>query len=127
MTEKIGKVFDFTQNQLRALIATHPDRFPMYTRQGRWVFDGESWTNWCEGFLGGQLWLLYQHTRQPWWQEKAVHYSRLIEARKTDRNVHDLGFLYAIFPAGAGAFILLLVALVVNNLAKNRRYPEYWF
>ncbi len=94
MTEKIEKVFYFAEHQLRTLITTHPDRFPMYTRRGRWVFDGESWTNWCEGFLGGQLWLLYQHTRQAWWQEQAIHYSRLIEARKTDRNVHDLGFLF---------------------------------
>ncbi len=41
-------------------------------------------------------------------------------------KIHDLGFLYAFIPAGAGAFILLLVALLVNNLSKNRRYPEYW-
>jgi CBS-domain-containing membrane protein len=43
------------------------------------------------------------------------------------KNVHDLGFLYAVFPAGAGALILLIIALIVNNLAKERRYPEYWF
>jgi CBS-domain-containing membrane protein len=43
------------------------------------------------------------------------------------RNVHDLGFLYAVFPAGAGALTLLIIALIVNNLAKNRKYPEYWF
>ncbi len=42
-------------------------------------------------------------------------------------KVHNLGFLYAIVPAGAGATVLLLVALFVNNLSKNRRYPEYWF
>ena len=42
------------------------------------------------------------------------------------KNVHDLGFVYAIFPAGMGAFILLIVALLVNNLASSRRYPEYW-
>ncbi len=41
-------------------------------------------------------------------------------------KVHSLGFLYAFIPAGAGAAILLIIALVVNNLAKNRRYPEYW-
>ena len=41
-------------------------------------------------------------------------------------KVHNLGFLYAFVPAGAGAIILLIVALAVNNLAKNRRYPEYW-
>jgi CBS-domain-containing membrane protein len=43
------------------------------------------------------------------------------------KKTHDLGFLYAFIPAGLGALILLIVALVVNNLSKNRRYPEYWF
>jgi len=42
-------------------------------------------------------------------------------------KIHNLGFLYAFVPAGLGAFVLLIVALVVNNLSKNRRYPEYWF
>jgi CBS-domain-containing membrane protein len=41
-------------------------------------------------------------------------------------KVHGLGFLYAFVPAGAGALVLLLVALLVNNLNKNRRYPEFW-
>lgn len=41
-------------------------------------------------------------------------------------KIHSLGFLYAVIPAGAGAVILLIVALVVNNLSKNRKYPEYW-
>jgi CBS-domain-containing membrane protein len=41
-------------------------------------------------------------------------------------KVHNLGFLYAFLPAGAGATILLVVALIVNNLSKNRKYPEYW-
>ena len=42
-------------------------------------------------------------------------------------KIHNLGFLYAFLPAGTGAVILLTVALVVNNLSKNRKYPEYWF
>jgi CBS-domain-containing membrane protein len=41
-------------------------------------------------------------------------------------TIHSLGFLYAVIPAGAGAVILLIVALVVNNLSRNRKYPEYW-
>ncbi|TAN42879.1 MAG: HPP family protein [Nitrospirae bacterium] len=41
-------------------------------------------------------------------------------------KIHDLGFLYAVIPAGAGALLLLFVALLVNNLSRNRRYPEYW-
>ncbi|MBI5026529.1 MAG: HPP family protein [Nitrospirae bacterium] len=43
------------------------------------------------------------------------------------KKIHDLGFLYAFIPAGLGAVILLIVALLINNLSKNRRYPEYWF
>jgi CBS-domain-containing membrane protein len=42
-------------------------------------------------------------------------------------KVHALGFLYPFVPAGLGALILLAVALLVNNLSRNRKYPEYWF
>jgi CBS-domain-containing membrane protein len=41
-------------------------------------------------------------------------------------KIHVLGYKYAFMTAGAGAVILLVVALIVNNLSKNRRYPEYW-
>jgi CBS-domain-containing membrane protein len=41
-------------------------------------------------------------------------------------KIHDLGYFYAFLPAGAGAAVLLVVALIVNNLSKNRKYPEYW-
>jgi unsaturated chondroitin disaccharide hydrolase len=92
--EKFNRTFEFAAHQLRHLITTHPDYFPMYTQNGKWKHEGEAWTNWCEGFLGGQLWLIYGNTKDGWWRERAEHYSRLIEHRKTDRNVHDLGFLF---------------------------------
>ena len=41
-------------------------------------------------------------------------------------KIHNLGYLYAIIPAGFGATIMLVVALLVNNIPKNRRYPEFW-
>ena len=91
---KINRTFDFAAKQLRHLVETYPDYFPMYTQNGKWKHGGEAWTNWCEGFLGGQLWLLHEHTGDAYWRAKAEHYSRLIEHRKTDRNVHDLGFLF---------------------------------
>jgi CBS-domain-containing membrane protein len=50
----------------------------------------------------------------------------LIAVIGSDR-VHDLGFLYAIMPVGAGALIMLIVALIVNNIPKNRSYPDFWF
>ena len=42
-------------------------------------------------------------------------------------KVHHLGYLYALVPAGVGALIMLAVALLVNNLAPQRRYPEFWW
>lgn len=41
-------------------------------------------------------------------------------------NIHALGFLYPFLPAGAGAFLLLIVALLFNNLLQHRKYPDYW-
>ncbi len=43
------------------------------------------------------------------------------------QKIHDLGFLYVLMPAGLGAAIMLIVALAVNNIAKNREYPQFWF
>ncbi len=41
-------------------------------------------------------------------------------------KITNLGFFYAIMPVGAGALILLIVALIVNNIPRQRRYPEFW-
>lgn len=40
--------------------------------------------------------------------------------------VKRAGFLYAVVPTGAGAALLLLVALIVNNARDGSRYPQYW-
>ena len=42
-------------------------------------------------------------------------------------KVTNLGYLYALMPVAAGALIMLAVALLVNNLAPRRRYPEFWW
>ena len=42
------------------------------------------------------------------------------------QKIHSLGYLYAIVPAGLGAAVMLIVALLVNNIPKSRRYPEFW-
>jgi CBS-domain-containing membrane protein len=43
------------------------------------------------------------------------------------QKIHNIGYLYAIIPAGSGALIMLIVALIINNIPKNRKYPEFWF
>lgn len=42
------------------------------------------------------------------------------------QKIHNLGYLYVLIPAVSGAFIMLIVALVINNLSSARRYPVYW-
>jgi len=41
-------------------------------------------------------------------------------------KIHNLGYLYVLMPVGLGALIMLLVALLVNNIPRSRRYPEFW-
>ncbi len=75
------------------LVANHPDYFPLYTDHGRWKHGKEAWTNWCEGFLGGQMWLFYELALGDEWKARAEHYSKLVEERQYDDQVHDLGFV----------------------------------
>ena len=42
-------------------------------------------------------------------------------------QIHELSYWYVLSPILSGAVIMLLVALLVNNLSPHRRYPEFWF
>ena len=42
-------------------------------------------------------------------------------------KIHHLGYLYVLMPVGAGVAIMLIVALLLNNLSRRRRYPEFWW
>ncbi|RJP56243.1 MAG: HPP family protein [Deltaproteobacteria bacterium] len=43
------------------------------------------------------------------------------------QKIINLGYLYVVIPVGLGAAIMLIIALLVNNMPKSRRYPEFWF
>lgn len=42
-------------------------------------------------------------------------------------KVHNLGYLYVLIPVGAGALVMLIIALLVNNIPEKRKYPEFWW
>ncbi|MDU4959615.1 MAG: HPP family protein [Sporomusaceae bacterium] len=42
-------------------------------------------------------------------------------------TVSNGSFLWVLTPVAVSACILLLVALVINNLDKQKSYPEFWF
>lgn len=41
-------------------------------------------------------------------------------------SVHSLGYGYVVLPVALGAATMLVIALIINNIPKNRRYPEFW-
>ena len=41
-------------------------------------------------------------------------------------EIRGLGYGYALAPVGLGVVLMLLVALVVNNIPERRRYPVFW-
>lgn len=87
----------------------------------------------CYQVLGGHMWIAssaavataiaFMHAT------KTLHppggATALIAVIGSDK-IHDLGYLYALIPVGLGALIMLIVALLVNNIPKSRRYPEFW-
>ena len=97
--ELLEDAFRFAQKQTRHLIETYPDFYPMYTVNGKWKHEGAAWTHWCDGFLPGLMWIFERRPLSPngdadYWREHAIHYTKPLEPRKHDRQVHDLGFIF---------------------------------
>jgi unsaturated chondroitin disaccharide hydrolase len=91
---RVDHAFRFAQQQVRALITRDPNFYPLYTERGKWRHDKPAWTRWCDGFLPGMMWIFYEETGDAQWRADAEAYSRPLEHRKDDREVHDLGFIF---------------------------------
>lgn len=85
---------EFAQRQVAATAQRTPDYFPIYTVDGKWHHSGELWTDWTGGFFAGMMWKFFERSGDDNWHARAEHYSKLLEPRQHDRNVHDLGFIF---------------------------------
>jgi unsaturated chondroitin disaccharide hydrolase len=97
--ELLEGAFRFAQKQVRRLIERDPDYYPMYTVNGKWKHKGKAWTNWCDGFLPGMMWIFERRGPESndsakYWLEQAIRYTKPLEQRKKDRDTHDLGFIF---------------------------------
>jgi len=98
----------FAQQQVRKLVETHPGFYPMYTAEGKWKHEGQVWTNWCDGFFPGIMWIFHRWNlavartngtsgapeKDKFWLEQAIRYTTPLAPRQHDRDVHDLGFIF---------------------------------
>ena len=90
---------EFAEKQVSKLTEAHPGFYPMYTIGGKWKHDGPAWTHWCDGFLPGMMWIFHRRAMENGkgekaWLQKAIDYTRPLEPRQFDRDVHDLGFIF---------------------------------
>jgi rhamnogalacturonyl hydrolase YesR len=68
--------------------------------------------DWCSGFFPGELWYLYEHTKDSSWLKQAEKFTAYIEREKNNTGTHDLGFeVYCSFGNG-------------YRLTKNPAYKE---
>ncbi|WP_308467083.1 glycoside hydrolase family 88 protein [Rathayibacter soli] len=89
------RALSIAEHRVWNLVRQHPGQVPVYTSNGRWQFDGDSWAPiWTGGFLAGMMWIFAEQTGKPEWREQAERYSRIVEPRKLDTSTHDIGFLF---------------------------------
>ncbi len=41
-------------------------------------------------------------------------------------HIQALGYWFVLTPVALSAFLMLVVALLVNNISEYRKYPQYW-
>jgi len=42
-------------------------------------------------------------------------------------KIHALGWMYVLVPVASGVLLMLMIALVCNNIPRNRQYPQFWW
>lgn len=57
--------------------------------------------DWCSGFFPGELWYMYEYTKDKKWEVLARRFTTPIEREKTNSSTHDMGFkVYCSFGNG---------------------------
>jgi hypothetical protein len=49
--------------------------------------------DWTSGFFAGELWLMYEYTGNPQWEELAARFTAPLEGQRHNKGTHDLGFM----------------------------------
>lgn len=78
--------------QVRQQVEIYGTRFPEYTVEGKWLLRDQP--NWLSGFLGGELWLLYEMTQMEDLKDLALRQADRLLAYAGLDNTHDMGFIF---------------------------------
>src|ERR1700761_3193979 len=93
---RLERAFEFGVAQLERMLPKWPSNrpAPIYTENGVWTRPEYMWTDWCPGFYAGMMWLAFERTGESKWQRSAEEYTKALQPRQFDQEVHDLGFIF---------------------------------
>ncbi len=87
-------ILERASEKLGMLAGNEPGLWPFYTEGGKWIRSGETWTEWCQGFLPGMMWILHDFTGDKFFRDRAIERCLAIKERAADPAIHDHGFLF---------------------------------
>lgn len=98
----VAKNFDFANEQLKFAIQ-QIDSVKLATKNDTLIFPRSIHNNgdfklvpssdWCSGFFPGELWYMYEYTKDPKWEKMAREFTDPLEQEKFNKGTHDTGFM----------------------------------
>ncbi|HEY9045954.1 MAG TPA: glycoside hydrolase family 88 protein [Ohtaekwangia sp.] len=90
----VAKDFETIARQLTNSLKTHTDvtRFPRSTKPDGSLHAVPS-RDWTSGFYAGNLWYMYDYSKDKKWEEAARQWTAGLENEKFNTHTHDLGFI----------------------------------
>ncbi|MFY0583217.1 glycoside hydrolase family 88 protein [Cystobacter fuscus] len=80
----------------RTAEGTPVGQYPKSSRpDGTWLLvPANNMVGWTQGFFPGELWLMYDQSREPGWRRLAQTWTRPLEVQQYNTATHDLGFKF---------------------------------
>ena len=120
-------------DQIIQMDETFGGRYPEYTTDGIYTYRDK--VNWLSGFLGGELWNLYDITKNENLRKRAIAQAdALLEFASIDYT-HDMGFIF--FPTVVKAYIetgdekykkagITAARMLLKRFNKNGNFMKAW-
>src|SRR5262245_20497593 len=134
LVARIDHTLQFAVAQLEKMLPAWPVEkpAPIYTENSVWTRPSFIWTDWCPGFYAGMMWLALERTGDSKWRRAAESYTRKLEPRKFDRDVHDLGFIFMstanrwheLLPDGDATKAWLRELLITAGTTQSLRWKD---
>ncbi|WP_083488745.1 glycoside hydrolase family 88 protein [Pedobacter borealis] len=93
-SELIKDDFTVAEKQYSELLKTSTDltRFPRTINQDRSLKSTDI-KDWTQGFFAGNLWYIYEYTKNPEWKTAATKWTEALEQAQFLTQHHDIGFV----------------------------------